>query len=229
MNSTSISASPRVLVGTVFIDGSELQRQWFDLQWRFLSNTTKNFDHVTVMSDRSVPAFSDRSKIIMAEVTSTSNVAHTHGLRLVHAPKNLVLSASLVESANAPVFGIFKCFDVDYIKRNAQAGWDILASHRGQGLGRRLVSAGVAFCFEILNLERLSAEILADNERSRRCAEGSGFRNEGCRQQAVYRKGHYIDSLIFGILRSDLPARDREAVSYRRSGPLAPRLKKVLG
>lgn len=123
----------------------------------------------------------------------------------IHAPKNLVLSASLAEQASSPTFGIFKCFDADYINRNAQVGWDIFAAHRGQGLGRRLVSTGIAFCFDILNLQRLTAEILADNDRSRRCAEGCGFQNEGRHREAVYRKGRYVDSLIFGLLRSDLP------------------------
>lgn len=84
LGGTPASSSPRLLVGTVFIDASELQKQWFDLQWRFLSKTTKNFDHVTVMSDGSVPsAFADRSEIIPSGAAAGSNIAHSHGLRLL--------------------------------------------------------------------------------------------------------------------------------------------------
>jgi hypothetical protein len=73
-----------LLVGTVFIDASEWQQQWFDLQWRFLSGTTRNFDHVTVMSDGSQPSqFADRSTILSSGSASTSNIAHSHGLRLL--------------------------------------------------------------------------------------------------------------------------------------------------
>jgi hypothetical protein len=84
LGGTPASSSLRLLVGTVFVDASEMQRQWFDLQWRFLSKTTRNFDHVTVMSDGSVPlAFSDRSKILPAVVTADSNIAHSNGLGLL--------------------------------------------------------------------------------------------------------------------------------------------------
>jgi RimJ/RimL family protein N-acetyltransferase len=131
----------------------------------------------------------------------------------VHAPESVVLSAGVAEEKDPTAFGIFKCFGVDYINRNAQVGWDVFASHRGNGLGRRIVSAGAAFCFEILNLRRLTAEILADNERSRRCAEGCGFRKEGCHREAVYRNGRYVDSLIFGLLRSDVPAKPEDLQS----------------
>ena len=121
----------------------------------------------------------------------------------VHSPRNLILSAALAELMDFHSFGVFKIFDIDYVNRNARVGWDIFTTHRGKGLGRRLVAAGVAFCFDILNLERLTAEILDGNARSRRCAEASGFRLEGCLRNAVHRQGRYIDSLVFGVLRSD--------------------------
>jgi RimJ/RimL family protein N-acetyltransferase len=121
----------------------------------------------------------------------------------VHSPKNLVLSASLAEAGDSQGFGVFKIFDVDYINRSARVGWDIFPSNRGNGLGPRLVVAGVAFSFDILNLHRLSAEILDENDRSRRCAEAAGFRQEGCLREAVYKRERYVDSLMFGILKSD--------------------------
>jgi RimJ/RimL family protein N-acetyltransferase len=130
-----------------------------------------------------------------------------HGLGdEVHSPRNLVLSAGLAESEVFEGFGVFKIFDVDYISRHARVGWDIFSKHRGNGLGRRLVEAGAAFSFEILNLNRLSAEILDGNERSRRCAAAAGFLSEGRLRNAVYKNGRYVDSLLFGLLRSDLPA-----------------------
>ncbi len=72
----------RLLVGTVFIDASPVQQQWFDLQLRFLARTTGPLDHVTFMSDGSNPeVFSGRSKILRSDQSAlTSHVAHVYGL-----------------------------------------------------------------------------------------------------------------------------------------------------
>ena len=118
----------------------------------------------------------------------------------VHAPANLVLVAR-VEGVGD--FGIFKLFGVDYVSRSAAVGWDIFAQHRGQRLGPRLVAAGAAFAFEVLNLNRLGAEILEGNQRSLGCARAVGFVHEGRARQAVWKRDSYLDSLLFGLLRSD--------------------------
>jgi hypothetical protein len=76
------NAPARLLVGTVFIDASPVQQQWFNLQLRFLTHTTGALDHVTFMSDGSNPgAFSTRSKILSSDRAGlTSHFAHVYGL-----------------------------------------------------------------------------------------------------------------------------------------------------
>jgi RimJ/RimL family protein N-acetyltransferase len=118
----------------------------------------------------------------------------------VHAPANLVLIAGSEEISD---FGIFKFFGVDYVNRSAAVGWDIFPAHRGRRLGLRLVAAGAAFAFEIFNLNRLAAEILEDNQRSLNCARAVGFVEEGRARQAVWKRDRHVDSLLFGLLRSD--------------------------
>lgn len=117
----------------------------------------------------------------------------------VNSPKNLVLIATM---NNAKV-GIFKIFGADYINRTADVGWDVFEDFRGKGLGKQLVIAGCAFCFDILALRRLTAEILANNIASLKCAKFAGFTIEGTKRQAVHRLGEYIDSLVLGMLISD--------------------------
>ncbi|HEX3150101.1 MAG TPA: GNAT family N-acetyltransferase [Gemmataceae bacterium] len=101
--------------------------------------------------------------------------------------------------------GIFKIFGIDWHSRAAEVGWDVFAPVRGQGWGKRIVKAGVAFCFEVLNLWRLDCEVLADNVRSIRCAEVAGFRLEGRKRARVRREGRTIDSLVYGALAADVP------------------------
>ena len=115
-------------------------------------------------------------------------------------PRNLVL---LAEGPRDPNFGIFKVFGIDYVNRVADVGWDVFDDCRGKGLGKKLVAAGTAFCFNILNLHRLNAEILATNVASLRCADHAGYVHEGTKRMAVHKSGYYVDSLVLGILVSD--------------------------
>lgn len=99
--------------------------------------------------------------------------------------------------------GIFKVDNIDSVNRTCDVGWDIFETMRGKGFGKKLVQAGVDFCFEILNIHRIDAEILANNIASQKCAEAAGFVKEGSRRSAVYKCGNYIDSYIYGILKRD--------------------------
>lgn len=117
-----------------------------------------------------------------------------------HSPRDLVLMA---QNEKYEDFGVFKILHIDYINRNASVGWDVFQYFRGKGLGKRLVQAGVKFAFSVLNLHRLDAEILGDNAASEKCAKHVGFLLEGVRREAVHKDGFYIDSLVFGLLRSE--------------------------
>jgi len=120
----------------------------------------------------------------------------------ISCPKNLVLIAMTKVNevdTDCPI-GIFKILQIDWQSRRAEAGWDIYKNYRGFGYGKKLVKAGISFSFEILNLRRLSAQILETNKASQKCAEAAGFEIEGRQRQMIHKKGKYIDNLIYGIL-----------------------------
>jgi RimJ/RimL family protein N-acetyltransferase len=118
-----------------------------------------------------------------------------------HCPRNLVLIASTTREFDC---GIFKLLNIDWQSRRAEAGWDIFHECRGKGLGKRLVKAGVDFAFEILNLRRLDAQILATNEKSLKCAQAAGFEVEGTQRSAIFKKDRYVDNLLLGVLSSSV-------------------------
>jgi RimJ/RimL family protein N-acetyltransferase len=129
----------------------------------------------------------------------------------VNMPKTLFLT--FVQIKGKRVYGFYKITNIDYINRTADVGWDLVKSARGAGLGSVLVREGAAFCFEVLNLRRLTAEILTGNKASQRCAEKAGFIVEGVKRQAVYLRGvgtveAYAGSQVWGLLRDEfeLPA-----------------------
>lgn len=126
------------------------------------------------------------------------------------SPKNLVLVGFTNTNGN---FGIFKIFNVNWVNRTADVGWDVFRDHRNKGLGKKLVRAGSLFCFQILNLRRLTAEILSYNVASQTCALLAGFNGEGVKRQAVVRGKDCFDSLMFGLLASEIRLDSEEEIS----------------
>lgn len=125
----------------------------------------------------------------------------------VNAPRNLVLQAVTLDDSygfhERTNFGVFKIFNVDYINRTADVGWDIFKEFRGRKLGKLLVRAGTSFCFDVLDLYRLNAEILAGNEVSLACALGAGFVKEGMKRNAVHKPDQRVHSVVLGLLKDE--------------------------
>lgn len=120
-----------------------------------------------------------------------------------HTPRDLYMVAEARSNDLWVGIGIFKINGVDYMNRTADVGWDVFKRFRGLGYGKRIVAAGSKFCFDILNLNRLTAEILQSNIASLKCALPVGFSQEGRKRQAVLRAGKYEDSIVYGLLASE--------------------------
>ena len=59
------------------------------------------------------------------------------------------------------------------------------------------------FGFVKMNLNRIEAEVWAENIRSVRFLEKLGFQREGLLRQAEYARGAFQDILIYAILKAD--------------------------
>lgn len=98
-------------------------------------------------------------------------------------------------------YGVFSLTNVDWISRVATATWGVFKGHRGHGLGKKIVAAGVEVAFQVFNLRRIECEILAHNLPSIQVAVAAGFECEGVKRQAVWKPGGYVNSHVFGLLR----------------------------
>jgi RimJ/RimL family protein N-acetyltransferase len=56
-----------------------------------------------------------------------------------------------------------------------------------------------------LDYHRLELEIYGFNDRAMRHAERIGFVREGVRRKAYWRHGEWVDGVLYGLLREDLP------------------------
>jgi len=99
--------------------------------------------------------------------------------------------------------GFYFIDNIDWPNGCYSMSYGIFLAQRNRGHGARLAEAGVDYAFEVLNLRRGECEVLGDNHTSIRCLEKAGFVLEGTKRRAIARCGLEIDSLMYGILRSD--------------------------
>lgn len=96
--------------------------------------------------------------------------------------------------------------------RRADWGWYIGdASARGRGAGRAAQALGLDMAFDGLGLEKVCADVLADNDIALKAQAAAGFRREGYRRAHVLKDGVYRDVVQLAILAEEWRER-RQAV-----------------
>ncbi|MDR3512890.1 MAG: UDP-4-amino-4,6-dideoxy-N-acetyl-beta-L-altrosamine N-acetyltransferase [Caulobacteraceae bacterium] len=85
--------------------------------------------------------------------------------------------------------------------RRADWGWYIGdAAARGRGAGRAAQALGLDLAFDGLGLEKVCAEVLADNDVALKAQAAAGFRREGYRRRHVLKDGVFRDVVLLAIL-----------------------------
>jgi RimJ/RimL family protein N-acetyltransferase len=102
------------------------------------------------------------------------------------------------------LLGDVQLANINWRDRTATLGGSVsrLADRRtgyGTDAARTILSHG----FRELGLHRVEGETAEFNAAARRVMEKLGFREEGCRRQALYRAGRYWDSVMYGLLREE--------------------------
>ncbi len=82
----------------------------------------------------------------------------------------------------------------------ADIGYEIDPSHWRQGYATEAAGAMVAFAFETLEVHRIWAYCLAENEGSWRVMERLGFKREGHLRQNEWMRGRWWDTYLYGLL-----------------------------
>jgi RimJ/RimL family protein N-acetyltransferase len=75
---------------------------------------------------------------------------------------------------------------------------------RRAGVGLAAVRQACALVLVEHGFHRLQAEAYGDNEAGQGLFEKAGFRREGTRRLAYWRRGRWIDGALFGILADEL-------------------------
>lgn len=96
---------------------------------------------------------------------------------------------------------------LDHIKRGpAQSGitgyW-IGERHARQGYMREAIKAVVHYAFDVLDLSRIEAGCLPENDASRRLLEQCGYKYEGVAQSYLQINGRWRNHVLYANLRHD--------------------------
>ena len=78
----------------------------------------------------------------------------------------------------------------------------------GKGYGADAMEVLVRFCFDQMNINKISLHVFSFNERARLCYEKCGFSVEGVLRREIYANGQYHDDIAMGLLRSEWEAKD---------------------
>jgi L-amino acid N-acyltransferase YncA len=87
---------------------------------------------------------------------------------------------------------------VPVYRHGGTLGIGVLASHRGQGLGRRLIAATLAAA-RAAGMERVDLAVYARNTRAAALYRAVGFRDLGVRRNGKKQDGQYDDVLLMDI------------------------------
>ncbi len=82
-------------------------------------------------------------------------------------------------------------------------GWFLGAAHRGQGLATEAVRAWMNFCFETIDLHRITARCDAKNTRSQAMMERIGMRQEAHYRQIAFFDDVWHDQYCYAILKHE--------------------------
>jgi len=87
--------------------------------------------------------------------------------------------------------------------RRASIGYDLGYSYWGHGIMTEAVHAMIAFGFQRMNLNRVEADVAAENIGSIRVLEKVGFQREGLQREQYFEWDEFHDLVLFSLLRKD--------------------------
>jgi ribosomal-protein-alanine N-acetyltransferase len=93
----------------------------------------------------------------------------------------------------------------DVHRHVAELGYWLGRAFWGHGIMSETVAAFTDYCFKTFSLNRIHAELYANNPASARVLEKTGFVYEGRLRNNVVKDGQILDSLVYGKTR-DHPA-----------------------
>lgn len=118
--------------------------------------------------------------------------------------RSTTVRCAIVEEHNDAILGLVSLVSVDHMNQSAE--FHIMIGNKenqGKGLGTFAVMQMLHHAFDNLNLQRVELTVLEDNERARHLYEKVGFVQEGVKRSARYKKGKFVNMMIYSVLKAE--------------------------
>jgi RimJ/RimL family protein N-acetyltransferase len=117
--------------------------------------------------------------------------------------KGLSYELPIKLKATQEMVGIMAVLKVDRKNRNAELGYWIAKKYWRKGFATEAGLRVLEFGFNVLNLERMYAKCIPENNASRRVMEKMGMKYEGTFRHEILKENKYFDMSYCGIIKEE--------------------------
>ena len=99
--------------------------------------------------------------------------------------------------------GVVGFHDINWANKSTSIGYWLREGFQGKGIMTSASRATVDIAFREYGLNRIEIRAALDNRKSRAIPERLGFTQEGTCRQAEWIYDHYVDHVVYGLLKED--------------------------
>jgi len=114
--------------------------------------------------------------------------------------KRSIYELAIILKESGKLIGLVSLYNLDKENNRAKIGYWLGRDYRGKGYASETVKKMIEFGFKELNLNKLSAKALLENEKSNRLLEKLGFRMVGIKKKDKKNGNDYLDTAIWELL-----------------------------
>jgi len=118
-------------------------------------------------------------------------------------------TVSYIIDVDKEAVGVAIISSIDMKNRTSNMNIKLLRSARGRGIATHALSLIIKYCFDELNMNCLTANVIERNEDSRKLWIKLGFNEDGVLRQRIYKNGAYHNIVSYSLLKEEYYERNR--------------------
>lgn len=104
---------------------------------------------------------------------------------------------------NEKIVGLASFNSINWSNKTAYIGYWLGEGYQGKGIMTKAVKALTNYAFKHLKLNKVEIRAAVENKKSRSIPERLGFVKEGTIRQAEWLYDHYVDHIVYGMLKDE--------------------------
>jgi diamine N-acetyltransferase len=107
----------------------------------------------------------------------------------------------IISNHQQEAVGCMDLFDFDHKNKRVGLGVLVDENHRGKGYAQEALLLTINYCFNLLEVHSLYAEVLSSNKSSQRLFESAGFIQTGIKKEWLWAGQDYVDQIFYQLIR----------------------------